>query len=118
LTSGKLEDFLLESHVEHERFRSGQKMGDDKKKEDESQWDCICGNKVKLSKDLLESGKEFCPECGEPVGDPSIVTPADTQTVNIREMARIAQEGIGVGISGEWDVSKEAKPSERSTRKK
>jgi len=93
-------------------------MGDDKKKDDESQWDCICGNKVELSKDHQESGRQFCPECGAPVGDPSIVTPADTQTVNIREMARIAQEGIEVGISGEWDVSKEAKPSERSTRKK
>jgi hypothetical protein len=95
-----------------------EKMGGGKKKDDESWWDCICGNRIELSADLIESGKLFCPKCGAPVGDPSIVTQADTQTVNIREMARIAQEGIEVGVSGEWDVSDDAKPSARSRRKK
>jgi hypothetical protein len=95
-----------------------QKMGDDKKKDDKSWWDCICGNRVELSEDLINTGKQFCPKCGAPVGDPSIITSADTQTVNIHDMARIAQEGIQVGVSGEWDVEDEAKRSERHKRKK
>jgi hypothetical protein len=30
---------------------------------------------------------------------------ADTQMINIREMARMAQEGVDVEVSGEWDTS-------------
>lgn len=92
-------------------------MNDDKEREDAQWWDCLCGAKVRLSDEMIETGNQFCPTCGAPIGDPSMITPADTQTVNIQEMARIAQEGIDVGISGEWDTTQNVKPSERSKPK-
>jgi hypothetical protein len=90
---------------------------DDKEREDAQWWDCICGARVRLSDDIIESGQQFCPTCGAPVGDPSIITSADTQMVNIQDMARIAQEGIEVSVSGEWDTAENATLTKRSRSK-
>ncbi|HMK33937.1 MAG TPA: hypothetical protein VK463_02640 [Desulfomonilaceae bacterium] len=92
-------------------------MADHIQKKHKLWWDCICGRRVKLSDELAEGGKQYCPKCGTPVGDPALVTAADTQMVNIEEMARIAQEGIEVGVSGEWDTAQN-KIVDRSKRKK
>jgi hypothetical protein len=52
----------------------------------------------------------MCPACGSPLrldqeaGAPS-PGPEETQVIKLREMARMAQDGIEVGVSGEWDTS-------------
>lgn len=55
------------------------------------------------------SKKETCPQCGAVVGtEQSVARPAsvsDTQMVNIGDMARMAQEGLDVTASGEWDTT-------------
>ncbi|MGB6066702.1 MAG: hypothetical protein WBG50_18005 [Desulfomonilaceae bacterium] len=78
-------------------------------KRDEYMWECTCGNRLSVSAERVKSGLEICPRCGVVIGStcgnscaPSV---ADTQTINIREMARMAQEGIDVEVSGEWDTS-------------
>ncbi len=74
---------------------------------------CICGAHLRVLEARLKSGSVMCPECKH-VLDPthletSETSTADTQTINIKEMARMAQEGIDVEISGEWNT---ADPSE------
>lgn len=86
-------------------------------------WTCSCGKRLKLTTAQLESGKETCPHCGETVGQHEKDTPGltvgDTQTINIGEMARMAQEGIDPSISGEWDTSKSRQaPSKTKPKKK
>jgi hypothetical protein len=82
--------------------------GDDMKTE-KSLWQCPCGNRIEVSAERVKSGLESCPVCGCVVGSlsenscsPSV---ADTQTINVRDMARMAQEGVDVDVSGEWDTS-------------
>jgi hypothetical protein len=64
---------------------------------------------VRVMEDLLKAGRAVCPEC-KSILDPSLmdvpeVSAADTQTINIEEMARMAQEGVEMDTSGEWDTS-------------
>jgi predicted RNA-binding Zn-ribbon protein involved in translation (DUF1610 family) len=72
-------------------------------------WQCSCGNRVEVSAERVKQGLERCPNCGSVIGslgeDYSSPSVADTQTINVRDMARMAQEGIDVGVSGEWDTS-------------
>lgn len=62
----------------------------------------------------MRSGLEACPGCGAVVDESSgfeySPSAEDTQMVNIDEMARMAQEGIDVSITGEWDTRIEARP--------
>jgi len=52
----------------------------------------------------------MCPACGSPLqpdqeaGSPPLGL-QETQVIKLREMARMAQDGIDVGLSGEWDTS-------------
>ncbi len=75
-------------------------------------WECACGKRLRLPLDRIFNGKTVCPECGEPVGigsgEPTQPDLSDTQTVDLREMAQMAQEGVGVDTSGEWDTGEEA----------
>ncbi len=71
-------------------------------------WDCICGTRRLMTDEQIKSGEEICPQCGAVVGEdadtdigPSV---GDTQLINIGDMARMAQEGVDVGVSGEWDT--------------
>lgn len=70
---------------------------------------CSCGNPLTLSSDQPPSAELRCPKCGRPwlpgdEAEPSFCA-GETQMINIEEMARMAQEGVDVGISGEWDTS-------------
>ncbi len=72
--------------------------------------------------DLLKSGRAVCPQCKN-ILDPSPtdvpeVSTADTQMINIEEMARMAQEGIEIETSGEWDTSSPKGPEKKRARKK
>lgn len=66
--------------------------------------ECSCGNRFEVE----EKQTEVCPDCGAMVWQDVEYTglsAADTQTVNIRDMAKMAQDGVDVSISGEWDTS-------------
>jgi len=72
----------------------------------------------------IESGKELCPHCGAPVGRSEkgtpTLSPSDTQMINVGDMARMAQEGVDLAVSGEWDTSEsffretETKPKKKT----
>jgi hypothetical protein len=72
-------------------------------------WQCDCGLQIRVTEQQLQEKTALCPQCGTTVGtrhdsssDPRL---GDTQTVNLGEMARMAQDGIDVGVSGEWDTT-------------
>lgn len=88
-------------------------------KESGTLWQCRCGKRMRMSAEQITSGTQQCPNCGVVVDHSSgfEYNPSadDTQMVNIDEMARMAQEGIDVTISGEWDTSFEGKPRRKPT---
>jgi hypothetical protein len=48
--------------------------------------------------------------------DPTEISAADTQMINIQDMARMAQDGISVEISGEWDTSETDGPKNKKKK--
>jgi len=78
-------------------------------KKEQHLWQCPCGNRVSVSAERVKLGLESCPSCGRVIESPSENTSsssvADTQTINVKDMARMAQEGIDVDVSGEWNTS-------------
>lgn len=77
---------------------------------------------MRVMEDLLKSGRAVCPKCKNildpsPMDVPEVST-ADTQMINIEEMARMAQEGVEIEISGEWDTSDPRVPEKKGNRKK
>ena len=75
---------------------------------EDSWWECDCGARVRWTADKNRQGKPVCPQCGAELSSEGKVTPeqsaADTQMVNISEMARMGQEGLDVDASGEWET--------------
>jgi hypothetical protein len=68
-------------------------------------WQCQCGQRSQLSREQLDRGTEVCPHCGKTVGAGSAeCTVGDTMIMNVGEMARIAQAGVELSTSGEWDT--------------
>lgn len=57
---------------------------------------CVCGKVLPTVTGQTEEEPIICPHCGtlitESVEDPSV---AETQMINVREMARMAQKGLG-----------------------
>lgn len=78
-------------------------------KESETLWECACGTRLRLSEEQIQSKQEICPQCGAVVGaDPDSSegpSAGDTQLINIGDMARMAQDGVDLGVSGEWDTT-------------
>lgn len=69
---------------------------------------CKCGKRIKVPEGSTEI--VVCPQCGSTVDAQGNIASShlcsgDTQMVNLKEMARMAQEGIDVSMSGEWDTS-------------
>lgn len=69
---------------------------------------CKCGKRITVPEGSTEIA--ICPQCGAAVDaqgnfTSSHLSSGDTQMVNLKEMARMAQEGIDVSSSGEWDTS-------------
>lgn len=75
-------------------------------------WTCSCGKDVEISLAQALSGKSKCPYCDAVIdpaqeADDNRIGNEETQMVNLQEMARMAQEGVTVEVSGEWDTSQE-----------
>jgi len=69
---------------------------------------------VEALREEVAGGEKLCSKCGRAIELPeeeslSVTWAEDTQLVSLRDMARMAQEGLEVGVSGEWDTS-ESKP--------
>lgn len=85
---------------------------------------CSCGQRVPIDEDNIPPGGVTCPSCGNPIDlDSDPTEPIDwedeTQMVNIRDMAKMAQEGVEMSVSGEWDTNFSSdKDDTRSKRKK
>ncbi len=79
---------------------------------------CACG-RTRRSVRTISKQPIICPHCGTPVqestGDSSL---ADTQMINVREMARIAQEGLDKRLSRNSSAAKQKGPkkSKRDTK--
>ncbi len=76
----------------------------------EPYWECSCGRRWRANPDenLLE--ERLCPQCGSPMmvtheEQPSLADTDETLRVELQDMAKLAQEGVDVGVSGEWDTS-------------
>ncbi len=77
-------------------------------KHDDKYVECLCGKKVTAPAEGLNEGAK-CPSCGALLSgseEKCGISLGDTQMVNIHEMAQMAQDGVEVGISGEWDTRK------------
>lgn len=77
-------------------------------KRKDSIWQCDCGTRVRLPAGQKQPEKVVCPQCGAEMGSNAKVlseeSAGDTQMVNIAEMARMAQEGLDIAASGEWET--------------
>lgn len=85
-------------------------MGDDAQR---TRVTCSCGHTVEIRADDA-SCRRTCPECGLELGDdgehPDSPDSESTQMVNLEEMARMAQNGVDVGVSGEWNTETPKSP--------
>jgi hypothetical protein len=82
---------------------------------------CRCGNRVRVPDNMDPAGVVKCPKCESKLDSstdaapPAGAPPDETQTVDLNEMARMAQKGVDVGVSGEWVTPvprKKKEPSE------
>lgn len=82
--------------------------------QDFSWWTCSCGLRLELPTNSIVRGTEVCPRCGASVNplqtQDEPLEPSETQMINLDEMASMAQEGIDVGVSGEWDTRGPSEP--------
>ncbi len=82
------------------------------RKGDRKQQVCACG-RTRGSAGTISEQPVICPHCGTPVqestGDTAL---ADTQMINVREMARIAQEGLDKELSRNSRAAKQKGPKE------
>lgn len=79
---------------------------------------CYCGAILQKSDPENPSSGYKCPKCGSELSsDMSELSAADTQMLNIKEMARMAQEGVDPSsVSGEWVTSLDYKPEKDSDK--
>ncbi len=87
---------------------------------EESSWKCECGRLVEATVDDVMTGGARCPACGSVLGpsrddDRSAPSLEETQTINLEDMARMAQDGVDASVSGEWDTSGFDKPKARKS---
>lgn len=78
-------------------------------KTDSDWWVCSCGKRLLVSKDQMLLAPIQCPHCGKRMtpsdAEDVQLSTSETQMINIQDMARMAQEGVEIGLSGEWDTS-------------
>ncbi len=81
---------------------------------------CFCGAELKKAGPKDSPSENVCPSCGAPtVQDVTELSAADTQMLNISEMARMAQEGVDPSaVSGEWVTVLDYKPEKDSDKEK
>ena len=67
---------------------------------------CSCGALLEKAEFDAESGELVCPNCGAVMPTEEFdFSDDDTEMLNVGDMARMAQEGVDVSVSGEWDTS-------------
>jgi len=78
-------------------------------KQDSDWWICSCGKRLPVTKDQVLLAPLLCPDCGKSISpsdtEDAYLAASETQTINIEEMARMAQDGVDIGVSGEWDTA-------------
>lgn len=75
---------------------------------------CKCGAKIQVSDSIECFDEQVCPKCGQTVyTNTSIPSVCDTQMINIKDMAKMAQEGVDVSVSGEWDTKYHRRPKKK-----
>jgi hypothetical protein len=75
---------------------------------------CFCGAVLEKADPKSSSSEKVCPSCGATTAhDTAELSAADTQMLNISEMARMAQEGVDPSaVSGEWVTVLDHKPEQ------
>ena len=73
-------------------------------------WRCSCGNDLQYPEEEALSGSARCPHCGSliPAGQKKMVErggPDETVMVDLGDMAQMAQDGLDLAVSDEWDTS-------------
>jgi DNA-directed RNA polymerase subunit RPC12/RpoP len=73
-------------------------------------WRCACGKRLQGSEEEVSQGDKRCPECGSRILPGQKVElqtagPEETQGVDLKDMAQMAQDGIELAVSDEWDTS-------------
>jgi DNA replicative helicase MCM subunit Mcm2 (Cdc46/Mcm family) len=79
-------------------------------KTDLMNWKCLCGAGLKASVEDVALGTVKCPDCGAAVSPEQqeiddFSDSDDTQMVSLQEMAQMAQDGVDLDVSGEWNTS-------------
>lgn len=73
-------------------------------------WRCSCGNYLQYPEEQVMLGTARCPHCGSriPPGQKETVQrggPDETLMVDLGDMAEMAQDGLDLAVSDEWDTS-------------
>ena len=80
-------------------------------------WECSCGQRLQVNPKEDVSRQRLCPECGSPMTlapeQPALSETDETLRVDVHDMAKLAQEGVDVGLSGEWDTTDLAEGEDR-----
>lgn len=82
----------------------------DKVSEEPVWWRCACGERLQGSEEEVSLGTKKCPHCGSRIlasqkETPQTVGQEETQMVDLKDMAQMAQDGLELEVSGEWDTS-------------
>jgi DNA-directed RNA polymerase subunit RPC12/RpoP len=82
----------------------------DKVSEEPVWWRCACGNRLEGSEEEVSLGTKRCPHCGSRIlagqrEAPQTAGQEETQTVDLKDMAQMAQDGLELYVSDEWDTS-------------
>lgn len=94
-------------------------------KDQDSFWECSCGERISMKLPKGAKGEKLCPNCGAILDDKPQRkkgprrhdSTGDTQMLDLSEMAKMAQEGVDVQVSGEW-VTPLAKKKKKSSEGK
>jgi DNA-directed RNA polymerase subunit RPC12/RpoP len=73
-------------------------------------WRCACGKRLQGPEEEVLAGTKRCPHCGSRIfeGQKEPVQtggPEETQMVDLGDMAEMAQDGLDLAVSDEWDTS-------------
>lgn len=85
---------------------------------------CSCGTRIILDRDEDPSREKRCHVCGKVINvadeDTEAAAPDSdvTERVNLTEMARLAQDGVDLVVSGEWVTPLKGKTRPSKKKKK
>jgi DNA-directed RNA polymerase subunit RPC12/RpoP len=82
----------------------------EKVSEEPVMWRCACGKRLQGSEEEVSLGTKRCPHCGSRILETQkealqTASPEETQMVDLKDMAQMAQDGLELAVSDEWDTS-------------